>query len=460
MRTLSFQKMQTVLIMAFSFFCLFVHTVSASLELSNSTDDGNVSKVNIKPLYTPPPLAKSNPFDIDVYVDATGSMRGFATINGDSTTTFAKTLEYIYRVRDAFANTSVDFYKFTRIRSKTKKIEKLKNKSFRQAFDWNFYKGNTNIDDVIQEMEGDNLKIIVTDLFQTDADMSSVIDAINEKRFPGKDTKADTSLSLYRVTSEFDGDIGHLGNDVSFHHKGKLSFYILVFGKYADVISFNNVLSDDLKKEHIDFNQINLSPFLLNPILSFDNVRISDLKKKQNITNINLSNIVKEPGLQFRVNTRKEKAVFQVELPLGNSNNSIIWTKNCNYLVYPYLYQYKQLVKADTLKDLISVQTIKDAKDTNKNKILMEFVINSKDFNKQTYKFTVLSKLGEESSRVPDWVYNWDMDISKSTEWAGNPTSYPGTTLNLKFFIERVWKQIKTNYEPTIGVFTLYISSI
>lgn len=159
----------------------------------------------------------SMPSVVDVIVDGTPSMQGFS-----------ESPEYRSLVAQSLANSSLSgtTVKYHRLTTAVPGgMSEVKNKI--QVTNQNFYsRGDTELGRAISEAGPNRLVVLVTDLFQTDADMS---------RVAGKLTRTiledDQAVGLFGVRLPFDGKIYDLGFDRrSFAFKGKRPLYGLVLG--------------------------------------------------------------------------------------------------------------------------------------------------------------------------------------------------------------------------------------
>ncbi len=406
--------------------------------------------------------------NINVYIDASGSMSGFATKNGDSTTKYAQTLERIYGCSGFFSGSIINFYKFTLV-GPEKPIIKLENRNFRQAYKWEFYNGATLIDYVVKDLRVEDLTIIVTDLFQNDSDIGTVINVVNERCFSVKNRSVSNSIGLIRISSQFDGAIGQLGSKTAFHHEGIHSFYVIVIGRYPDVRKFNSHLINDLKegKTEIALDYLLLSPYLIKPLLSFDSIDLSSTKNHKNITRVEVKSSTDQPGLEFRVNTKKAESSFTVEIPLENESNTVRWNNELNLIINSEKLELSSWVEVNFHSKILNVTlnnndpktSVNDKRD-GRDRINLQFSLKSSNLQKgESYHFVVYVRPKQGSCKMPDWIKKWDMDLSKITSWIDDPSTYDGSTLNLDLFVKRIWNYIETTYTPSIGIFHLYIKA-
>lgn len=180
-------------------------------------------------------MNKSEAVDAAVYLDGTFSMAGY--VNYPSTTIYSDALKNIERtVTSTWKQENIQYVKFG------DSLQNLSREQFLQANNVAFYQEkDTSLQTVVDSMDANKLNILVTDLFQTNQDIDSLIISLKKACF------ADSSkaMALIGVKSQFNGKIYDVGkNGLSFSYASKdevetyRPFYLLVLGKEADVRAF------------------------------------------------------------------------------------------------------------------------------------------------------------------------------------------------------------------------------
>ncbi len=178
---------------------------------------------------------KSDSIDAAVYLDGTFSMGGY--VNYPSTTVYSDGLKNIERTLTAtWKQEKIQYVKFG------DSLQTLSRDQFLQANSVAFYQEkDTSLQTVVDSMDKNKLNILVTDLFQTNNDIDSLIISLKKACF------ADSSkaMALIGVRSQFNGKIYDVGKSaVSFMYASKddkatyRPFYLLVLGSEADVRTF------------------------------------------------------------------------------------------------------------------------------------------------------------------------------------------------------------------------------
>ena len=119
------------------------------------------------------PVSKKG--EVAVYMDSTLSMLGYANFPTDSEYAVAlKSIEQALNV--AWKESQVQFFRFGNT------TQPLSREEFLQAATPGFYQDTDNkLQSVVAGLKQDKVNIVVTDLFQTDQDMQSIITALNAK---------------------------------------------------------------------------------------------------------------------------------------------------------------------------------------------------------------------------------------------------------------------------------------
>lgn len=130
---------------------------------------------------SPPAInyAKSDSIAVDIYLDGTTSMYGYVnypggTIYGDAVKDIERT------ITENWKNDSIKYIKFGDT------FQEMDRNAFLQMNAAGFYdQKDTSLQNVIDQVNDKSLTIIITDLFQTNQDLDSLIHAIKNKGMGG-----------------------------------------------------------------------------------------------------------------------------------------------------------------------------------------------------------------------------------------------------------------------------------
>ncbi len=200
--------------------------------------------------------ASPNAITIDIYLDATTSMKGFARVPGSSYGKFLDELESA--LHTSWEKAEIKFFKFgTKIRSITR--DEYKSAENNEAF----YKEKgileqTNIDQVIDQTAQDRISMVITDLFQTDGDVLKVVDKLKERCF-GKDI----DLAILGIKSDYDGiifdtKVPPFPLNTQGNPELQKAFYAIVFGNGPNIEHLFKTLKGTALKEYVKEDQFTI----------------------------------------------------------------------------------------------------------------------------------------------------------------------------------------------------------
>jgi len=201
-----------------------------------------------------------NFINLDVYIDATTSMQGFAVNPNNAYNKFLEEIETA--ANTAWEKTDVKYFKFG---TNIKRIER--NEFLRAKFP-GFYSDRgifekTKIDSVIYKTDLSRLSVVVTDLFQTEGDINSIVLQIKERCF-----SKNIQLAILGVKSYYEGKVFD-AKVPSYKFVSKMDdektfrpFYAIMFGEPQNILRLFTALKNKpfVKEE----NFILISKFLVN----------------------------------------------------------------------------------------------------------------------------------------------------------------------------------------------------
>lgn len=183
------------------------------------------------------------PADVDICLDATPSMEGFAAAPDSVYLRFIEDLEGSL-LAGLETGGSIRYCKFGAT------LRHVDRSEFRQARSPAFYREpaifkDTNLQLLLEDRApGNRVVVAVTDLFQKDQDLNLVVSQIKD----GCLSRPDCSVGLLAVPSAFDGMV-HDSKAGSYHHRSTADpaslrpFYLLMFGPQAHILRLAEVLS-------------------------------------------------------------------------------------------------------------------------------------------------------------------------------------------------------------------------
>lgn len=389
-----------------------------------------------------------------VYIDSTVSMEGF--VRPGSATNYIQTLQAIESaINTGWKTSQIHFFKFGT------KILPLKNREHLKAVKTEFYqtkeaKLKTYIEKVVNDPNtctDNSLAVIVTDLFQDDADVSLLTDALKEKCI-----KKNYAIGILGIRSQYDGIVYDVGiQSYSFPYKSNDAdaetlrpFYLLILGKHADVANYFDQLKLSLPFISKDTFVI-FSRYIVNPLASFEGGSIDESQGLQEVTNIVLTNLQDSRIKQF--NIRKDSDVgFTVTLKY-------------NQLPYTIPFDAKHL-KSDIIAEQYDpTAEFKESREVHQSlSHEIESINLKKGFKLKLslspttlpgngiYRYGIIVRPSRDAYNVSHWWNDWDMDLSRIDNWRRNPKTFEGSkTLNLKPFMNNLWYANFLTHQPKIA---------
>jgi len=217
--------------------------------------------------------------DIEIFVDGTPSMEGFVTTTTDNSyIRMLQAIDSVLATSPPHPNPAIAYYRlgnFTReteAESETAFFDKIDRDNYLKAQQPEFYRGGAGqfpalevaqIETAMEsEKEGDRLAIIITDLYQKDADITNISRTIKEHHFDTSDK--DYAIGILGIRSEFDGFVYDVGIDnTSFAWSGQHPFYVIFLGSYADVADTMAKLFEEVPNLQEEGRSVVFSPHRL-----------------------------------------------------------------------------------------------------------------------------------------------------------------------------------------------------
>lgn len=388
-----------------------------------------------------------------VYIDSTVSMEGY--VRPGSATNYIQTLQAIESaINTGWKTSQIHFFKFGT------KILPLKNREHLKAVKTEFYqtkeaKLKTYIEKVVNDPNtctDNSLTVIVTDLFQDDADVALLTDALKEKCI-----KKNYAIGILGIRSQYDGTVYDVGiQSYFFPYRSNDAnpetfrpFYLLILGKHADVANYFDQLKPRLLFISKDTFVI-FSRYIVNPLASFEGGSIDESQGLQEVTNIISTNLQDSRVKQFTI--RKDSDV------------GFAATLKYNQLPYTIPFDTKQL-KADVIAEQYEpTAEFKESSEAHQSfKIECINCLNNKFTLKLNlvpttlpgngiYRYGIIVRPSRDAYNVSHWWNDWDMDLSRIDKWRRNPKTFEGSkTLNLKPFMNNLWQANFLAHQPKIA---------
>jgi hypothetical protein len=430
--------------------CLILATGLSACTTKRSPPPLEVAADNFEPV--------SEALKVDLFFDATLSMEGFASTQ--TTSFYQLTVPLLERgVIEGWKGGQATFYKFG------DDIAVLPGRKYLDAGKKDFfsdskYNKKTLIERVIDRAVPDHLTVIVTDLFQTNADVNQLSEKLKEKFIANN-----LAIGVYAIRSQFDGKIYDVGSDAySFSYTTTKPdtgrpFYLLAFGTHADVAHYFDVLYSSGLNAFPEKHVLILSRHLTSHPPSFAGAK---LKTADKISEISKSNLLSgdyrgDRVRAFKITKGKANAKFSLELsydaPLEN-----VMEYGSDLTVDITAWKAE-----DTgAKELVPVENPQAKKAFNVvaklwpeegpfNKVQFQADLDVSDLpTAGIYSYRVLLRPGHYS--LPGWIANWNMRDEEIKVWHQHPKDFNGAkTYNLENFLGTLQGAVLSTTPPKLS---------
>ncbi|MEN3332418.1 MAG: hypothetical protein V7641_1783 [Blastocatellia bacterium] len=397
----------------------------------------------------------SNTLAVDVFLDATLSMKGFLVPGVLSY--YEQTLPLLESaVGKGWEGGHTTFYRFG------SHIAPIAGRAHVEATQPGFYTNpeyfqKTFIENVIDYANVDHLTIIATDLFQNEVDVNLLTGKLKEKYL----TK-NLAIGILGIKSEFAGPIYDVGvKNYTFEYNSGSSqpdrfrpFYLLILGTYADVEHYYEKLEVSGLKDFPVKNFIIFSRYLSHPLSSFENARMVKTNKIVETGGLLAPGLLDKRLKQFRLNGDVAKADFitafkYFPLPYTVPFNPATLEPE----ITAWKHQANQLAENESAKRAFHINGI----NLSENELKVEAQLTPTVLSEgEVYCYRVILRPKDYS--MPAWVSDWNMPTRSIEEWRKKPAAFNGaTTFNLKPFLSDLWEMVVQLHRPKVGEFYCYV---
>lgn len=382
--------------------------------------------------------------DIDVYWDATCSMQGYTTIPEENA--YRNLPDGLEDVGDSMGNT-----KFFRFGETVQPLEGREHRRFREI---GFYNETvTAIHTVVDTADTDHLSIIVTDLFESDADWSNVAKKIKNKYFGQH-----LAVAVIGIKNPFSGYIFDVGVDnAKFNYNSGNDpakyrpFYMLIMGHEGQVKEFLQRWKDKNPGGN-ETQYMLLAEGLMEQVPDLSNMEIQDSQniyadEKLNVTDKR----VKEFGIDSGDETAELKTVFHYQpivdgcaVDIGKSKPVV------------HLYSLEDGEWKKSKKDGDAVCSLKETgMQPGEYQLSLSFTPDKTLEKNHVNLIYAAVEPGYNGLILPDWVRQWNMDNPTS---ATEETFDGSKTINFIHLIESLKDSVLDAAKPSLANMTLLIN--
>ncbi len=395
----------------------------------------------------PMPPGSSTPLEpppqqmiVDVYWDATTSMKGFTKLAaGNVYRTLPDTLGDMV---GSFG--TVNYFRFG------EQVVPVEGREYRRFSSPDYYTELiTSFGSVLDTADPEHLSIVVTDLFESDADWSNVTQKLREKYF-----SKHLSVAIIGIKNSFSGEIFDVGlNAATFSYdSGDDStrfrpFYMFLMGSEPQIRAFLDMWKD--QKFSAEVHEVLFSEHFASKTLAF---RVGDLTIKQNLI---LTNRLR----------KADDRLQEVGISNGNEQVKLTIPGKCQLDPYacPLSGELDNRVKVFAWNETDAGGQWQQQSDKNAK---VSFALNG-DNCELTLTFSpneilpqgrislvqVLIVPSRKSTNLPMWISDWDMGNIDIT-----PDQFDGSkTVNLQRIATSLKDSLLTAAQPTIAELNLVI---
>ncbi|HEX7957070.1 MAG TPA: hypothetical protein VF508_09015 [Pyrinomonadaceae bacterium] len=396
---------------------------------------------------------------VGVYLDATLSMKGF--IVPGTATYYQQLLPLLESAAGrAWPSGRVTFYKFG------SQIGELGGRQQLEAARQEFYgtaelNARTYIENVIDAADPQALTLIVTDLFQDNADINLVTSKLREKY-----VSRGLAVGVLGVRSEYAGKVYDVGvNNYTFDYKSAGAdastyrpFYVLMLGRHADIEQYHRMLEQGGLSRYPSRNFIIFSSHLGSPVATFRGAKINSAQNLVQVGNLTAA----DPRVkQFRLGNSDKPGSFAATLKFSPLANTLMPP---SAELVPEVTAWRcagaaqgQPAALGDAPDAAAAFSVKAASLSGEELKVEAEVAPRQLAAKAVYCFRVV--LRPRELPLPEWVAAWDMNPRNIEAWRLRPGEFNGaTTFNLQPFLNDLAGVVAQMHRPRVSEFYCYVS--
>ena len=384
-------------------------------------------------------MKKTDKLAMDIYLDGTYSMAGY--VNYPSTTVYTNAIKEIERtVSSAWRNEDIQYIRFG------DDFKKLSRDQLLEFDKIEFYnQKDTSLQKVVESMDSNKINVIVTDLFQTDQDIESLMSSLKKKSF----ADVEKAMAIIGLKSQFKGKIYDIGkNKLSFDYETNdkesyRPFYLLIVGKEDDVRSFVLQYQKNLKDE--------LKTVIFSRNLGVNNILLQDANVKTSA-----DNKIKE-AVMAKINTIvKNNKVMQFRLKLDEKVSKVNLKMQTDALIGKFPDEYKLVIESlqkwkdnafqnVEAKDFLKADIKEFDKENEKGNLAMTLRVNPLGINRREGQYKAeLALIPSKEDYLKSVAIFDDWNFYDSDVTLGNIRGFGNRTLNISVFTKMMGN---LNYE-------------
>ncbi|MEZ5308095.1 MAG: hypothetical protein R2684_13195 [Pyrinomonadaceae bacterium] len=394
--------------------------------------------------------------EVDVFIDATPSMQGFV-VPGPSTV-FGQTLTLLESATiSGTASSKINFFKFGST------ITPLPNRQHLEALKPRFYGGSsgtkTLIEKVIAEADPEHLTLIVTDLFQDNADVNQLSEKIKAKFITNN-----LAIGFLGLKSQFDGtiyDVGPANLTIKYTNRSETEtyrpFYIVAFGPHADISAYFESLDKAGFAGFPERNTLIMSKHIVQRTADLSQSKVIAANGLSEVTGV----IVKSGRIGSRFKEFKVKnsqsADLTTQIPISRTPYSLEYSEEfdvqhsmqeCSKTSDGTKSSFQPLSTSGLLTKAL-VRSMADGE------LKVSLTLNPRSIKKDTT--TCMRVILKPSKFVlPKWVNAWNMTANEVPGSSDQGEIDGSKTYNLGLFLSTLWSATNEVHQPKIADLQFY----
>lgn len=366
--------------------------------LSGCGPESSMEPLPMPPGSAVPPEPVPNKMTVDVYWDATISMQGFTKLAaGNVYRTLPDTLGDL-----GGSLGDVNFFRFG------EQVVLVEGREYRRFSSPDYYTELiTSFGSVLDAADPEHLSIVVTDLFESDADWSNVTQKLRDKYF-----SKHLAVAIIGIKNSFNGDIFDVGlNAAKFNYNSGddptrfRPFYLFLMGSEPQVRAFL-VQWKEKKVPASDMKYVVLSEYFASYVADMDNSIKENLIEDKRL--LKADNRLQEVGIA----NRKDNVKFILPGKLNLNPDCGLVNKELekSVRIFAWINKIDNSDKDEKIENIEEGEnTEKDNNDVNVlDKVLQIFVWDDKDDNSDKDN---KGEWQQQESEVADVSFVWHDDI-------------------------------------------------
>jgi len=423
------------------------------------------------------PFPDETPFDpvvgtdnptISIYVDGTESMRGFVNPLPDFETTYQKVLPTAVddAIQQIWPSAEPSYFKFGSLVRRLEPNDRGVVLEWLQVREPRFYTEelvlyNTYIEQAIDATPTPSLRIIVTDLYQANAEVTTLLTSFSEQSFD-----SDKTIGITAVRSEFQGRVftEAVGSGQTYFYSSyrpscdaecmrpfMRPFYVISIGLHGDVAAFQEAIKDRVETRVPQLYQLHVTSDRTDGLASLKNSRVAASNQILELVE-NRSLVSATPGGErtFREFLRHNGEV-QITLELDSRVTEENWI-TANGLEPVTTLSVEQWNATAGSFSSVNPAGATVALDAEMNQLAIAIPNGALNAADAIYLVTVDVAVDEQALEFDELVRAWSLESG-----ARGADQVGPKTMNLDRLIDGLWSALRARAIPQLAKFRLYL---